>query len=370
VFESLRAHQQTNGLAAKVAKPLCFLRTPMGSISCPRFAPALLAIVIASFASHSVAEDGPLRQRLRERMLQRQQQKPAPEASTDTERRITRAGDHTFSIQHDGLTRLYRVHVPTKLNLEAPAPMLLALHGGGGNMAYQADDANYGLVAKSEQEGFVVVFPNGYSRFKSGQLATWNAGSCCGAARDDKVDDVGFIRQVVATVSRQLRIDPKRIYATGMSNGAMMSYRLACEMPEVFAAVAAVAGTDNTIDCRPASPVSVLHIHARNDTHVLFDGGAGPGVPNLAAVTNFRSVPATVSRWTTVNGCTAAPRRVLDKSGAYCELHSGCIGDSRVELCVTDQGGHSWPGAKKTRGEPASQAISANDLMWDFFTRR
>lgn len=281
--------------------------------------------------------------------------------------RITQPGDHRFTLQHDGLTRLYRVHVPAQLNPAVPAPLLIALHGGGGNMDYQADDAHYGLVAKSEREGFVVVFPNGFSRFRNGKFATWNAGTCCGNARDEDVDDVGFIRQVVANVTRQMNIDRQRIYATGMSNGGLMSYRLACEMSDVFKAIAPVAGTDNTHSCKPSHPVSVLHIHAKNDSHVLFTGGAGPDSRRKSVVTEFTSVTDTVAKWLQLNGCAAAPRRVLQKAGAYCDLYAPCQGNTQVQLCVTEAGGHSWPGAEKTRGEPASQAISANDVMWDFF---
>lgn len=316
------------------------------------------------------AEDGPIRQRIKERLLQRQQQQPAPEANASTADKITKPGDYTFTIQHDGLKRMYRVHVPAKVDPAVPAPLLFALHGGGGNMDFQADDARYGLIGKADSEGFVVVFPNGYSKLKSGKFATWNAGTCCGVARDENIDDVGFIRQVAANVTRQMNIDRSRVFATGMSNGAMMSYRLACDMSDVFKAIAPVAGTDNTPHCNPKNAVAVLHIHAKNDDHVLFNGGAGPKVPDKSQVTDFASVPGTIAQWVQRNGCAAAARRVLEKPGAYCELYSPCQSKAEVELCVTETGGHSWPGAEKTRGGPASQAISANDVMWAFFSRQ
>lgn len=284
---------------------------------------------------------------------------------------MLRPGDYRFTIEHGGLVRRYRVHVPAGYHPATPAPLLVALHGGGGNMDYQANDAYYGQIGQSEREGFVAVFPNGYSRFGSGKFATWNAGHCCGGARDRNIDDVGFIRQIVANLTGQLNIDRRRVYATGMSNGALMAYRLACELPEVFTAIAAVAGTDNTRDCRPARPVSVLHIHARNDRHVLFDGGAGPDVRDRRAVTEFTSVAATVEKWRRLNGCPAVPRRVLSTGGAYCERYAPCRDGAAVQLCVTEDGGHSWPGGHKPRrGEPPSRAISANDVMWDFFENR
>ena len=315
----------------------------------------------------TAAEDGLIRQWLKERAMQREQDKSDLHASADINAQITKPGDYTFTIQYDGLARMYRVHVPLKYNSSIPTPLLFALHGGGGSMDYMADDSHYGLITASERNGFIVVFPNGYSKLKSGKFATWNAGNCCGGARDENINDVGFIRQVVNNVTRQMHIDPNRVYATGMSNGGMMSYRLACEMSDVFKAIASVAGTDNTRSCTPRNPVSILHIHARNDTHVLFTGGAGEEAVEKSKITDFTSVADTVSKWVRLNGCATTPRRVLEKAGAYCEVYSQCPGDAQVQLCVTETGAHSWPGAKKTRGEPASQAISANDIMWDFF---
>lgn len=282
------------------------------------------------------------------------------------------AGTHALQLRHGGLSRKVLVHVPAGYDPARPAPLVLAFHGGGGHAEYMADDAHYGLVAKAEREGFVVAFPNGYSRFPRGRLATWNAGGCCGDARDRAVDDVGFVRAVVARVRSQVAIDGSRVFAAGMSNGGMLAHRLACEAPDVFRAVASVAGTDATANCAPSRPASVLHIHARNDTHVLFTGGAGEDAfRDAAKVMDFVSVPETVARWVKRNQCNPAPRRILENPGAYCEAYSGCSGGVSVQLCVTEQGGHSWPGAKTVRRgkEAASRALDANDVLWDFFAR-
>jgi polyhydroxybutyrate depolymerase len=224
------------------------------------------------------------------------------------------------------------------------------------------------LISKSDNEGFVVVFPNGFSRLPSGKFATWNAGNCCGGARDENVDDVGFIKKIIDNLSHQLNIDKNKIFATGMSNGGMMSHRLACELAGTIKAIAPVAGTDNTKTCNSQAPVSVLEIHAKNDDHVLFNGGSGPGLRDKSKVTEFTAVPETVSRWVKRDSCNPKPRRVLTVPGAYCDLYTGCRSGAQVKLCVTDTGGHSWPGGTKPRGdEPPSQAIFANDMMWDFF---
>jgi len=290
--------------------------------------------------------------------------------SQDDGAAILSAGDHEFSFRHEGVLRRYLVHVPAAYSPASPAPLVLALHGGGGGMRYQANDRNYGLIGASEQHGFIAVFPNGYSRNRLGLFATWNAGRCCGASRDDNIDDVGFLKEVVARVKSRLNIAAERVYSIGMSNGGLMSYRLACEAPDVIRGVMAVAGTDNTHDCTPGRPVPILHVHALNDDHVLYNGGAGEGAfRNREAVTDFVSVPATIDKWIALNRAETTPQRVLSVPGAWCDLHRAQPGGAPVKLCVTETGGHSWPGGRKRRAdEPPSSAVNANDLMWEFFS--
>lgn len=330
-----------------------------------------LAWPAAGMAQTSEKADAPsgLRERIKERWQERVQQRK--EAVADVQpptAALMSPGDYAFSMAYQGSQRSYRVHVPASYRHGVPAALVLSLHGGGGNMDYQANDAYYGQISKSEQAGFIAVFPNGYSKLPGGKLATWNAGNCCGGARDAGIDDVGFIRALLERLHTQLNIDRKRIFANGMSNGGMMAYRLACEAPDLFRAIASVAGTDNTSACTPSQPLSVLHIHARDDDMVLFNGGAGR---ERAAVTDFVSVPSTVSKWVGLNGCQAKPKRVLEVSGAICELYAPCRGGVEVKLCVTDTGGHSWPGGAQVRGgAPGSKALSASDVITDFYADR
>lgn len=314
--------------------------------------------------------DGPLRTLLKQRIVKKLNEEPSV-ALTPTSQRITAPDDYVFSIKYGGVDRRYKLHVPPSYN-GAPTPLIVSMHGGGGDMDYMSRDEFYGFISKSNQAGYLVVFPNGYSRFGSGKLATWNGGGCCGDARDNNVDDVGFIRQMLANLNAQLNIDRNRIYATGMSNGGIMSHRLACEMADTFKAIAPVAGTDNTFKCNPARPVSVIMFHAKNDDHVLFNGGAGEGAfRDESKVTNFTSVPETVARWVQRNSCQPTPRRVVNVPGAYCDLYASCAEGTKVEVCVTETGGHSWPGGSKPGGikskEPTSKAINADDEMWKFF---
>lgn len=324
---------------------------------------SLLAAIAIGVTGTAPAQDRREQlQRLRERVQMKRAQ-----VSDPNETKITAPGDYRFSFVHDGLKREYIVHVPARLPKGRPAPMLLALHGGGGDMDFQAE--NYGLTEKADEAGFIAVFPSGYSRFPGGILATWNAGNCCGKARDKQVDDVGFIKAVIERVSRQANIDRNRVFATGMSNGAMMSYRLACELPTMIRGIAPVAGTDNTMACKPARPVAVIEFHAKDDTHVLYTGGAGKDAfRNRDMVTDFTSVPATIAKWVGIDKARPDAKRVVTVPGATCDLHPAGPHGAPVELCVTETGGHSWPGTPSRRANKSpSMAISANDLMWEFF---
>lgn len=316
---------------------------------------------------------GPLREKIEERWLKKQQAKPVPEASSQIHSKIEKPGDYTYTIHFGGISRFYKIHVPLNYNPAVPARVLFALHGGAGDMEVQANDGYYGQISQSDAKNYIVVFPNGYSELNSGKLATWNAGKCCGKARDHKSDDVGFIKEILRVISLQLNVDANHVYAAGMSNGGMMAYRLACELPGTFKAIAAVAGTDNTVECRPQQPVSILHIHAKNDDHVLYEGGAGQNAfKDRSQVTEFTSVANTISKWVAIEGCEGAPKKVLQTKGAFCERYTQCKNGSAVQLCVTEDGGHSWPGGgrKPRRGvmmASPSKALSANTVMWEFF---
>lgn len=316
----------------------------------------LLALAFATLLPAAQAQET-LRDRIKARIAERRADHGAPASPGRLQ-----------ELQVQG--RKVLVHLPVGYDGSRPAPLVLAFHGGGGWAEFMADDEKYGLQKKAVEAGFVVAFPNGYSKLPSAKFATWNAGGCCGDARDRGVDDVAFARAVVAAIKGRYSIDASRVFATGMSNGGMMSHRLACEAADVFRAVASVAGTDATTSCTPSRPISVLHIHAKDDDHILFNGGAGPGAfRDESTVMSFLSVPETISRWVQRDHCAAPAQRTLDKAGAYCESHSGCAGGVSVQLCVTDTGGHSWPGAASVRRgkEAASQALDANDVIWRFF---
>lgn len=275
-----------------------------------------------------------------------------------------RPGEYSYQIPGG---RKYLLYVPLSYSASRPTPLVLFLHGGGGHMEQGA--ASYGWREKANEAGFIVAFPNGSSRMPRQHLATWNAGNCCGYARDHDVDDVRFVRQLIADIEGRVNIDTSKRFATGMSNGGMMVYRLACEMADTFAAVAAVAGTDNTTACNPSRPISIMHIHARDDTHVLFDGGAGKDAfRDTSKVTDFTSVAETIRRWVSRNKSESTSQLVFSVPGARSDAYKSKYNTSRIELIVTETGGHSWPGGKGRRGKNPSPAIIADDVIWDFFS--
>ncbi len=327
----------------------------------------LAALTLMGAAPGVQAQQGGVRERIRERMAERREvRKPGAETNVD----LSRPGTHKGRIVVMGQERLFMVHMPPGHRPGQPLPMVLAFHGGGGSMELQADDSRYGLISKADSAGFIAVFPNGHSGMPNHHLATWNAGGCCGSARDNGSEDVAFVRALIEHLRQRLPVDARRIYAVGMSNGAMMSHRLACEMSDLLAGIAAVAGTDATSSCHPVRPIPVLMIHALDDDHVLYQGGAGPDAfRDSSKVMDFVSVPETERRWAQRNQCSGTPQRVLDAPGAWCERYSHCAGGVQVQLCTTETGGHSWPGAERSRPgkAPPSQALDADDTFWSFF---
>ncbi len=184
-------------------------------------------------------------------------------------------GNHEFTIRHAGRSRTYLVHVPVRA-ADRPA-VIIAFHGGGGNAVGFQEYAELDAIA--DRERFLVVYPNGTGPLPR-RLLTWNAGDgCCGYALTQKVDDVGFAVAVIDDLERRTAIDRHRIYATGHSNGGIMSHRLAAERPDFVAAVAPVAGSLDLTQFSPRRAVPVLQIHSVDDPRALYNGGMGPPFP-------------------------------------------------------------------------------------------
>jgi polyhydroxybutyrate depolymerase len=230
---------------------------------------------------------------------------------------------HTLSV--GGHDRTYRLHKPT--GLPASAPLVVMLHGGFGTDA-QAE-RSYGWDELADSSKFVVAYPDGLNR-------AWNVngGGCCGRPAKQGIDDVGFITAAVADIKRNVSIDASRVYATGMSNGGMMSYTLACDT-SIFAAIGPVSGTQ--LDpCRSPHPLSVMTIHGTKDPLVPYGGGPGRGFAHI----NGPPVPESNAFWRKVDQCHTP---VETTSGSVTTSTAGCPDNRSVVLVTVDGGGHHWP---------------------------
>jgi polyhydroxybutyrate depolymerase len=290
-------------------------------------------------------------------------------------------GDHEIEIRHDGLARHYLVHVPPQAARGAPLPVIVNYHGGGGDAPHHREWVHMEPLA--DREGIVLVFPDGTGRrADQRRLLTFDAGQCCGPAKDNHVDDVGFTLAALADLAARTSIDRTRIYATGMSNGSMMAYRLASEAPGRIAAIAPVAGANDLGNAPLAAPVPVIHIHSVDDPRALYAGGLGPPFPFTDVRVEHRPVETVVRAWAAADGCASEPTVAETRHGqpgapdatftATKLVWSACHGDAEVVLWKLTGSGHVWPGAKsllpKLLGPPTT-VIDANEEMWAFFRR-
>jgi polyhydroxybutyrate depolymerase len=262
--------------------------------------------------------------------------------------------------------RSYEVDVPTRAAPPAGWPVVLVFHGGGGNAASVRTQSRMSELGAAE--GFVAVYPQGSGGI-AGKLKTWNGGTCCGWAMQHHVDEAAFVAALLDDLPGVVAIDPKRVYATGISNGGMMAYQVACNLAGRVAAIAPVAGemTMSASECRPTKPVAVLVIHGTADRNLPFDGG--PGARALA-VHEVRSVAAAIEFWRRNNRCAEAP--ATEQRGAVTRTrYPGCSEGGDVELVAIDGGGHSWPGGERMARflDPPSSAIDASAEIWRFFAR-
>lgn len=276
----------------------------------------------------------------------------------------------------DGLREFYLYDPEAFIDTRAsqPLPLIIAMHGGGGTANQMMVMSQLNAVAQERR--LLVAYPQGL-----GRLPTFNAGVCCGFAMHHDVDDVGYVRSIVATVSRLHNVDAQRVYATGFSNGAMMSRRLACKAADIMKGIFPVAGTYGGRDadgnlafaCRPSHPVPVVSIHGLFDLNIPYYGGVGVGISG----TNFLAVPAANKLHARVNNVRVFFRRTVTiNQSIACDKYFkprvpfkpfAPVYDCRVapEDSVYDAdhdivygGGHSWPGGVQGPSSSADFPLS------------
>ena len=234
-----------------------------------------------------------------------------------------------LSLRVGGVQRTSTVISPTDASPDEQLPVVVVLHGLGVNANAMSRTADWrGAVARDR---FIAVFPQGVND-------SWNMGPCCPPANLIGVADLAFLDALVADLTARSDVDDERMYLSGFSNGALMVYTYACTRPEVFAAVAPMAGT-NVTGCRPTRAVSLLHQHGDADLVVPYGGGVALG--SLVSSAPFPAVEDSVAAWASADGCAADPVVRTDAEVVRTEW-SGCADSTRVELVKVPGKGHVW----------------------------
>lgn len=255
-------------------------------------------------------------------------------------------GSYDQQISVDGRQRSYRLHVPPGYRAGTALPLVVNLHYMGGQGADQ--ERVTAMSALADQAGFLVVYPDGL-----GDPAAWPIWEPSG-----NTAEVRFIRELVLYLRGQLSIDSQRIYATGLSNGAMLADRLGCELADLFAAIGPVAGGYlRSLSCVPARPVSVIAMHGTDDRTLPYQGSA-----EMLPVSQWASM------WAIRNGCSATPEQFLQRGEVSGQRWGGCQAGVEVVLYTISGRGHNWPAsAYPPPDAPTTQELHATEVIWEFF---
>lgn len=324
----------------------------------------LTIVALISASAHAAGTQD--RYRPFEKYRERRQEYRSNQTKTQN---INQPGDYTLFLQHDGLKRKYLLHVPPQYNGTTSLPVVIYLHGSGGNAETAKKDK---LNRSADKFGFILLAPEATGESKLGKVrGTWNGGhwdtgTCCGDA-----DDVGFVAQMLDEIEKKLKIDTKRIFATGLSNGGLMTNRLACDLSDRIAAIATVAPAAIPSECHPRRLIPVMDIHGTADTCNPFDGSK-PTNPICRNAPYTRMPPQKVlNYWLKANQCSQATEQIYQKGGASCLSYQGCADNAEVVFCKVEGMGHAWPSGMESKMlgvYPVSYDIST-DQIWEFFSR-
>jgi polyhydroxybutyrate depolymerase len=288
-----------------------------------------------------------------------------------------RPGEHRFTIMVGRRQRSYVVHVPQNFNKKKGWPVVIMFHGGGGS----AKSAMWqtGWAQKADHAKFLAVFPEGTradpskpARF-SVNPQTWNDGSNrknVGAIKR-KVADVDFVAKMIDDLSRRFKVDKRRIYATGFSNGASMAFQVGRRLSRKFAAIAPVAGSDWSMQTMIDRPIPVLYITGTADPLNPFAGGP----IRIGSKTYGKKPPVRelIDNWVRLLGCPAGSRVVYEKDDVRGIAYGPCEQGSELVFYTIDKMGHTWPGGKNRLPErlvgKSSNSIRATDVIWRFFQK-
>ncbi len=250
--------------------------------------------------------------------------------------------------------RTYRVHVPQEVTTNAP--LVFVLHGFLENGSYISWDTGFSKYA--DKKGFITVYPHGVG-------LSWNAGNCCGKSFRQKAQDIAFFKTMVKDLAAEYKINTRMVFAAGFSNGAMLCYRIAQELPDLFAAIASVQGSLRSLATPGRGPISVLIIHGDQDTVFPSAGGAGHW---LFYKTETPSIDDTGKYWANNDECSKEP--MIEDSVAF-EKQTYSHGKDGTEVCLykVKSTGHLWPGGREWKffHRSMSSTFFATQAIIDFF---
>ncbi|WP_130803446.1 alpha/beta hydrolase family esterase [Acinetobacter ihumii] len=272
------------------------------------------------------------------------------------EQRITmqHVQQSTRRIDFDGMQRTYQIYEPASSSTIHNLPVVIALHGGGGN----ASQMMKRWQTMAEQQDFILIAPQGIGA--NARMGTWNAQGCCGEAMKKKVNDLEFVQQILKDVSRNTPIDHNKIYMVGFSNGGMLAHQLAISMGSQLAAVAVVSGALFGNETAAKSPVPILMIHGEQDSVVPFHGGMSPThFVARAQKQSFQSVTYAMNYWKTNNQCQG---NMLVQKTAMLRIEKGLNCKADVVLYDVTQGQHVWPTV-----DHHDEGFDATQVIWSFF---
>ncbi len=282
---------------------------------------------------------------------------------------IGQATDGTLTVS--GIVRTYRLYVPASLPRNKPVPLLIALHGGLGSGPQFEQQTGFDGLAEANR--FIVVYPNGTPvRPGSGEYV-WNAGACCSVASEsqENVNDVGFISALITKLEARFDIDPRRVFVTGHSNGAMLGERLACQLAGQIAAIAVQSGTLVTGQCTPSEPVAVLEIHGTADQNVPINGGVGTDGLNRE---NYPPPVDGLQTLAAQDGCpkTSASQRDQENPAVSYQIWRPCRAGTIVEWARITGANHAWMGHQASRaaelleGGTPYMGFDSSAAVWSF----
>lgn len=325
----------------------------------------ILVVIMGFFARRRGVT---LRELVRERLTERR----ASESQELTDTSLTlNAGMTSFKMTSGGITRTGQLYIPSVYDASKATPLVIAYHGGFALGENQEKLTHMSQIA--DKENFVILYPDGVSRH-------WNDGRTKeGGARLDTgtVDDVQFTKDMISVVSKRLNIDAKRIYATGISNGGMMAYRVGCELTSTFAAIAPVSSglpKEYVGKCQPQGTIPLLMMQGTADPLIPFDGGQIQGDRGETLPTR-----ETLAWWINTNRASTTPQTSQlpdadpnDDTTITREYYAPLdASGAPVDFYIINGGGHTWAGGNQYANErligKTSRDIDASQLIWDFF---